>query len=123
MARSIGARVAHRKGGSFYPVVNHLVKGVQQGGKTPLFSGDGADNRDAQTPGEDWKVDMNSLSSGLIHQVDTDDNVWGNLNGLQYQIQVTFQAGGITNYGDRIRCAKADKVAATSSSAEWAIRE
>lgn len=72
--------------------------------------GTGSHHRDAQAAGEQGQMDMDVSAPGFVHQVYADNDPGGDLQDLKNQIQVTFQAGGVTDCNDHIRLTETEKI-------------
>ena len=73
-------------------------------------AGAGAHHRHAEILGQLVKINADILFLGLVHQVDADHHPVGDLHGLQHQVQVALQAGGVADHHDAVRPAEADKI-------------
>ena len=53
---------------------------------------------------------MDAAALCLVHQIDTDANVWGDLQDLKRQIEISLQAGRVANDQHLIVTPEADGV-------------
>ena len=51
------------------------------------------------------------MTTGLVHQVEADDDAIGDLEDLEHQVEVSFESGGIHHHQRDVRLAEEDEVA------------
>ena len=67
-------------------------------------------HRNAQPAGQGLQVHLDPLAPGLIHQVDAHHRPGRDLQGLEHQIQVSFQTGGVADHDGGVRPAEAEEI-------------
>ena len=89
----------------------HAVNRLQQLGQALAKPCAGRDDGHAQLSGKLLVVDRQSVSPGLVHQIQTDDRPVRDLQYLQHEIQIAVQSCRIHDNNRHVRPAKQDEVA------------
>ena len=84
-------------------LVHQLIKALAVPGRGPH-------HRHPQQPAELCKVHPDPFAPGLVQQVHTDDQVRGQLQHLEHQVQVALKAGGVADGHGAVRAAGEEKV-------------
>ena len=52
--------------------------------------------------GEGGQIDLQVMSACLVHEIDADQDLGDQLHGLEGQVEISFQAGGVADHNGGI---------------------
>ena len=93
------------------PAGGDSVGGVQERVDACRRAGGAGHDRHAQLPLEPRRVDRDAMASGFVHQVDVDDHAIRDVENLQHEVQVAFEARGVDDHHGHVRPAEQDELA------------
>ena len=107
-ARSMGGR--YRGSLAWGGSGDHVLHGLQEFLQALSPAGRRPHHRDPQPPGELRKLHLDPLPLGLIQEIDAHHCSAVELQRLEDQVEVAFQAGGVAHHHRRVRPAEAEKI-------------
>lgn len=104
------SRVHDREINALARVCTELFHIVHELAEPFAVPGRGSHYRDAKKLAELLQVDFNAPAPGLVQKVYADDQIWSELQHLQYQIQIALKAGCIADGYSTVRAAGGEEI-------------